>query len=90
MAHIGLGIGTSHAPQLSTPPEEWGQRARADRRNPALAFRGGAHTFEELTQLALRAQVVDYLPCYRSETGTGCGMGFVAWQEQAHEAGAVA
>ena len=28
----------------------------------------------------LRAQVVDYLPCYRSEAGTGCGMAFVAWQ----------
>jgi 3-O-methylgallate 3,4-dioxygenase len=51
MARIGLGIGSSHAPQLSTPPEEWGQRARADHRNPALAFRGGDHTFEELTQL---------------------------------------
>jgi 3-O-methylgallate 3,4-dioxygenase len=51
MAHIGLGIGTSHAPQLSTPPEEWGQRARADRRNPALVYRGGDHSFEELTRL---------------------------------------
>jgi 3-O-methylgallate 3,4-dioxygenase len=51
MAHIGLGIGTSHAPQLSTPPEEWGQRARADRRNPALVYRGSDHSFAELTQL---------------------------------------
>jgi hypothetical protein len=51
MAHIGLGIGTSHAPQLSTPPEEWGQRARADQRNPALAYRGGDYSFAELTEL---------------------------------------
>jgi 3-O-methylgallate 3,4-dioxygenase len=51
MAHIGLGIGTSHAPQLSTPAEEWGQRARADHRNPALAYRGGDHSFEELSRL---------------------------------------
>ena len=46
MAEIALGIGTSHGPQLSTPPEEWGQRAAADRRNPALAFRGADYSFD--------------------------------------------
>jgi 3-O-methylgallate 3,4-dioxygenase len=51
MAQIALGIGTSHGPQLSTPPEEWGQRAAADRRNPALAFRGADYSFDELRQL---------------------------------------
>ena len=51
MAQIALGIGTSHAPQLSTPPQEWGQRARADHRNPALAFRGGDYSFAELSEL---------------------------------------
>ena len=51
MAQITLGIGTSHGPQLSTPPEEWGQRAVADHRNPALAFRGGDYSFEELSRL---------------------------------------
>lgn len=51
MASIALGIGTSHAPQLSTPPGEWGQRARADHRNPALAFRGGDYSFEQLSDL---------------------------------------
>lgn len=29
------------------------------------------------------ARIVDYQPCYRSEAGTGCAMGFVAWQEAA-------
>ena len=28
----------------------------------------------------LAARVVDYLPCYRSEAGTGCAMAFLAWQ----------
>ena len=51
MAQIALGIGTSHGPQLSTPPGEWGQRATADHRNPALAFRGGA-TLRRLGGLA--------------------------------------
>ena len=31
-----------------------------------------------LTQLQMK--VVDYVPAYRSEAGTGVGMGFVAWQ----------
>jgi len=51
MAQIALGIGTSHGPQLSTQPEEWGQRASADRRNSELAFRGADYTFDELRQL---------------------------------------
>jgi hypothetical protein len=51
MAQIALGIGTSHGPQLSTPPQEWSQRASADRRNPALAFRGADYTFDGLSKL---------------------------------------
>ena len=51
MAEIALGIGTSHGPQLSTPAEEWGQRAAADRRNQALSFRGGDYSFDELSKL---------------------------------------
>jgi 3-O-methylgallate 3,4-dioxygenase len=31
MAKIVLGMGTSHGPMLSTPPEQWGQRAIFDR-----------------------------------------------------------
>lgn len=28
----------------------------------------------------LAARVVDYVPCYRSEAGTGCAMAFMAWE----------
>ena len=31
MAKIVLGMGSSHGPMLSTPPEEWGQRVLADK-----------------------------------------------------------
>ena len=31
MAEIVLGIGASHGPLLSTPPEKWDLRAKADR-----------------------------------------------------------
>lgn len=51
MAKIVLGIGTSHGPMLSTPPEEWGQRVLADRRGGhghELWFKGKQYTFDEL------------------------------------------
>lgn len=40
MAHVVLGIGTSHGPMLSTPPAQWDLRAGADRVNPRHAYRG--------------------------------------------------
>lgn len=30
-------------------------------------------------QAGLRAELVDYQPCYRTEAGTGCAMAFVTW-----------
>src|SRR5262249_42566483 len=51
MAEVVLGIGTSHGSMLSTPPREWHGRAAADRRNPALAFRGGFYSFPQLHEL---------------------------------------
>jgi hypothetical protein len=50
MARIVLGMGTSHGPLLSTPPEEWSQRAEADRRNPHLSYRGRNYNFEQLLE----------------------------------------
>ena len=38
MAKIVLGIGTSHTPLLSLPPEMWPQYAKNDERNPELSF----------------------------------------------------
>src|SRR5205823_7037901 len=38
MAKIVLGIGTSHTPLLSLPPEMWPEYARGDQRNPELSF----------------------------------------------------
>ena len=50
MAEIVLGIGTSHGPLLSTPPEQWDLRAKADRSNKEHYFRGKAYDFEALLQ----------------------------------------
>jgi OH-DDVA oxygenase len=48
MADIVLGIGASHGPLLSTPPEQWDLRAAADRKNKSHWFRGKAYDFEAL------------------------------------------
>jgi len=53
MAELVLGIGSSHGPLLSTPPEQWDLRAKADRENKAHWFRGKTYDFESL--LAARA-----------------------------------
>jgi len=48
MAEIVLGIGSSHGPLLSTPPEQWDLRAKADRANKQHAYRGKTYDFEGL------------------------------------------
>src|SRR5687767_14175085 len=53
MSEIVLGIGSSHGPLLSTPPEQWELRAKADRANKGHWFRGKTYDFESL--LAARA-----------------------------------
>jgi len=50
MAEIVLGIGTSHGPLLSTPPEQWDLRAKADRANKQHAYRGKMYDYEGLLQ----------------------------------------
>ena len=49
MAEIVLGIGTSHTPMLSLPPELWSTFAEGDQRNPELAYppNGWVLPFEE-------------------------------------------
>ena len=52
MAKIVLGLGTSHGPMLSTPPDQWHQRVAFDvkARHP---FRGEEYAYDDL--VALRA-----------------------------------
>ena len=48
MAEIVLGIGSSHGPLLSTPPEQWDLRAKADRENKSHWYRGRTYDYESL------------------------------------------
>ncbi|HUB97446.1 MAG TPA: hypothetical protein VL993_16105 [Stellaceae bacterium] len=49
MAKIVLGIGTSHGPLLSTPPDMWSLRAEWDR-SQIHPFQGRGYQYEELRQ----------------------------------------
>ena len=46
MAEIVLGIGSSHGPLLSTPPEQWDLRAKADKENKSHWYRGRTYDYE--------------------------------------------
>jgi len=49
MAQIVLGLGTSHSPQLSTPPDLWRNHGERDRHNPDLRKPDGrVYTYEEV------------------------------------------
>jgi len=49
MAQIVLGLGTSHSPQLSTPPDLWRNHGERDKRNPDLRKPDGRiYTYEEV------------------------------------------
>jgi len=59
MARIVGAFGASHGPLLTTPPDQWQQRAAYDRRNPRHAHRGVRLDFAGL--LAARGDV-DFAP----------------------------
>jgi hypothetical protein len=48
MAKIVLGLGSSHSPQLSAPPEAWPEFGKNDKNNPELLGRDGKfHPYDE-------------------------------------------
>ena len=53
MAKIVLGVGTSHSPMLSTPPEQWPEHVKRDLANTKLwAWDGKTHTYEEMVEMS--------------------------------------
>lgn len=61
------------ADTLTGLPLEWFNSGTSEVRNWIVL--AGA-----VADSGLRMQLVDYVPCYRSEAGTGCAMGFARWQ----------
>ncbi|HEY7063682.1 MAG TPA: protocatechuate 3,4-dioxygenase [Chloroflexota bacterium] len=58
---------------LSSLPVDWLNSGNSEIRNWIVL--AGA-----LAEDDLRMQLVDYVPCYRTEAGTGCAMAFARWQ----------
>jgi len=53
MARIVLGLGSSHSPQLSAPPEAWPGFGENDKNNPELLDRNGdCHPYAEFLETA--------------------------------------
>ena len=60
MAQIVLGVGVSHSPQLSTPPEVWARHAARDRAtSELLGLDGKFHTYDEILASADPAISID-------------------------------
>jgi seryl-tRNA synthetase len=58
---------------LSQIPEEMLQAGTSEIKNWLVAA-------GMLMETSLAMEVVDYVPCYRSEAGTGSAMGFAVWR----------
>lgn len=72
-ARVLAAINARDAARLASIPESYFQAGSSEIKNwiPVI----GA-----MATLGLAPHVVDYVPCYRSEAGTGNAMGFVYWQ----------
>ena len=60
MAKITLGLGTSHGPMLSIPPEYWQDRVSFDKQARHF-YRGKTYTFDEMVALRKDAHVADQI-----------------------------
>jgi hypothetical protein len=61
MARIAFGLGTSHGPMLSIPPEFWADRVSADRENPQHFFKGRTYTFNELVEMQREERLAEQI-----------------------------
>jgi len=55
VARITFGLGTSHGPMLSIPPEYWRDRVSADQANPQHFYKGKAYNYDQMVELQKEA-----------------------------------
>lgn len=72
MAKIALGIGSSHGPMLSTPPDMWHLRGEADRKNPKHFYRGEAYDFQKLLAARRPGFAAEITPAERQKRYDAC------------------
>ncbi len=70
---ILASIGNADAAALARLPEGALQSGTSEIKN-WIALAGA------MSETSLKMSLLDYVPCYRSEAGTGSGMGFAVWQ----------
>jgi hypothetical protein len=58
--------------RLTGMPVKWFNSGTSEIRNWIV-------TAAAMQESDLKVEMVDYVPCYRSEAGTGCAMGFARW-----------
>src|SRR6266545_7053261 len=82
MAQIVLGMGTSHSPQLNTPPDIWPDHAQRDSRNPELFVPpdGRAVPFDELVRQRGAAVAAEITPEKWQERYDACQRGIARLQ----------
>jgi 3-O-methylgallate 3,4-dioxygenase len=71
--HILDGLRTNDASRLTDLPDSRFNSGTSEIRNWIVL--GGA-----MADDGLRMDLVNYVPCYRSEAGTGCAMTFARWR----------
>jgi hypothetical protein len=76
MARLVAAFGTSHSPALNSPAEDFVEHAKRDSGNSEIrnwiVTAGAAEVLTTTWQ--------EYVPLYRTPAGTGCAMGFAAWE----------
>ena len=60
MAKITFGLGTSHGPMLSIPPEYWQDRVSFDRQAKHF-YRGKTYSFDEMVELRKDAHLAEQI-----------------------------
>lgn len=66
------GLQEKDTARLTGMPVEWFNSGTSEIRN-WIVLAGAVHESD------LQMELIDYVPCYRSEAGTGCAMGFARW-----------
>ncbi|MCU1337306.1 MAG: Extradiol ring-cleavage dioxygenase, class enzyme subunit [Bryobacterales bacterium] len=73
MARITFGLGTSHGPMLSIPPEYWQDRVSFDRENPRHFYQGKTYNFNQMVELHKNANLAEQItPEVSLERHTRC------------------
>jgi hypothetical protein len=89
MARIVLGVGTTHGPILSTPPDQWHLRVEADKHNPELYFQGRPYDFDTVVKLRQGERLAEQItPARMAQRHAACQRAIAALSDKLEEVSA--